>query len=267
VTVPARRLFTANDLRALLAVRYPAPEWLLCDEAGGGLFNRRVDVIAFNLWHSRGYCLEGFEIKVARQDWRRELATPAKVDDSLYRYCDRWWLVTAPDVATLDEIPAPWGWLEAAGSRLMARKKAPKLEPKPITRAVAAALVKRYESHDNAEREALRAQAFDAARAQVAERHRLDEISHRKTVADLEQSLANYRRRYGWADGDAVAEQAVRLAQRLLSAGDGAALASMRNKVEGLRSILEQVQAFVEAPETLERAAHMRVSRETEVPS
>lgn len=91
---------------------------------------RRCDAIAVGLWGSTGRLVHGFEIKISRSDWLRELKQVDKADPFIER-CDRWWLVTADDkLAKLDEIPALWGWMTYTKSGLRIQKKAAEL-PQP----------------------------------------------------------------------------------------------------------------------------------------
>ncbi len=84
-----------------------------------------------SLWPSRGIYLHGFEIKVYRNDWLRELKTPAKAEPMATR-CDFWWVVVGgPDIATADEMPDAWGLLELTGRGLVTRKAAVARSPAP----------------------------------------------------------------------------------------------------------------------------------------
>lgn len=93
-----------------------------------------LDVVTMGLWPSHGLELQGYEIKTSRSDWLREIKQPEK-SSKFYARLDRFWLVTWPSVAKLEEIPSGWGWMEAvfdekgAGS-LVVRKAAP-INPSP----------------------------------------------------------------------------------------------------------------------------------------
>lgn len=96
-----------GDIKAAMRARYCAPEWALMFEVGDGTgVNQRrwADAVAMNLWPSRGMEVNGFEIKVSRSDWQRELKNPAKAE-SVQQYCDRWWIVTAPGIVKDGELP------------------------------------------------------------------------------------------------------------------------------------------------------------------
>lgn len=79
--------------------------------------NRSIDAVVMSLWPSLGLELMGMEIKASRSDWLRELKDPKKSSD-VFPYFDRWYLVAPDDVARMDEIPAPWGWMAPDGDKL-----------------------------------------------------------------------------------------------------------------------------------------------------
>ena len=94
---------------------------------------------AMGLWPSRGLHLHGFEIKVSRSDWLRELKSPAKAD-KMFRYFDRWWLAVADkDIVRNGELPETWGLLVM--DKIV--KTAPELEAAPMTREFLAAIMRR----------------------------------------------------------------------------------------------------------------------------
>jgi hypothetical protein len=139
------------DVKAALRSRFCAPEWALFFEVGdatGVQQNRWADAVAMNLYPSRGLEVHGFEIKVSRSDWLRELKNPAK-SAPVQQFCDRWWVV-APDGVVLDgELPPTWGCYEAqASGKLRQVVAAPKLEPEEINRAFVAAMLRRASATD-----------------------------------------------------------------------------------------------------------------------
>jgi hypothetical protein len=108
----------------------------------------RADAIAMHIWPSAksGLELVGFELKVFRSDWLRELkpwnrdkATPIK------QFCDRWYVVAANSkiVKYADELPEGWGLIFAEDGKLVTFIEAPKLQPAPLGRAFIAALMRR----------------------------------------------------------------------------------------------------------------------------
>lgn len=139
---------TAPDLARLLEERYPANEYALLPQVRNGTgFSkapRTADAMAIGLWPSRGLYVHGFEIKVTRADWIRELRAPEKAED-IARYCDFWWLVV-PDIkiAPIDEVPASWGILAPdSKGKLRATRNAEKLEAQPLDRLFVAAILRK----------------------------------------------------------------------------------------------------------------------------
>ena len=146
--------WTARDLEALIAARHQPTEWAFFrnvpNSTGGG--RRRADGIAVNLWRSRGFAIHGFEIKVSRSDWQRELKHPEKADE-IARYCDFWWVV-APDTGVVkpDELPTGWGLLVPSGKGLrLSVKSTSTLEPLAPDIGFLAALLRKSHSGSPAE--------------------------------------------------------------------------------------------------------------------
>lgn len=71
--------------------------------------NRHADAIAVSLWKSRGLAIFGFEVKVSRQDWIKELKNPDKAEP-IAQYCHQWYLVVGDaDIVQFGELPMNWG--------------------------------------------------------------------------------------------------------------------------------------------------------------
>ncbi len=156
---------TAADMRAALRGYRPLPEYALFNEvrnAAGFAANRSCDAITMGIWPSRGLRLEGYEIKVSRGDWLRELAEPAKAE-SFACYCDRWWIFAPAGVVKPEEVPENWGWIYLdEKDRVRVGKDAPVLTPQPLTRGFLAALLRRADESNEGE---LRRRLDDADRA------------------------------------------------------------------------------------------------------
>lgn len=138
------RQWQADELVDLLAKKYAAPEYAFLEQVrnGTGAFaNRSADAMALSLWPSRGLKLEGFEVKVYRGDWLKEMRSPAKAEE-LARYCDRWWIVAPADIVKLEELPPNWGLLVPYGQGLKVAKDAPYLEAQELDRMFIAALLR-----------------------------------------------------------------------------------------------------------------------------
>jgi hypothetical protein len=136
---------TESSVCSAIAARFCAPEWATFFDVGdatGGRATRRADAVAMNCWPSRGMLLHGFEVKVSRPDWVREMRDPAK-SAAVQRYCDRWWLFVGDDaVVRAGELPATWGLLALRGGRLDCLAEAPPIEPEPWGRPFVAALLR-----------------------------------------------------------------------------------------------------------------------------
>lgn len=140
---------SAKLIQALLRDRYPEREWALAFEVSDtpGSPNRYADAIAMNLWPSRGLSIHGFEFKVNRSDWLKELKSPEKAE-VIAKYCDHWWVVTTQGIVKPSELPPLWGLMEVGGDRLVVVKEAPKKESAPISREFLASLFRRQSKAD-----------------------------------------------------------------------------------------------------------------------
>ena len=140
----------SEAIREVMRARFCAPKWALCFEvqdATGMRATRSADAIAMALWPSLGLELIGFEFKVSRADWLRELKDPSKAE-TFKRFCDRWYLVTTSrDIVHPGELPAGWGWLVVKGDRVYTITTAPPLQPEPVSRAFLAALLRRADEN------------------------------------------------------------------------------------------------------------------------
>ncbi len=133
----------------LLRNRYAPPAWAFLEQVANGTgfaADRHVDAIAMGVWPSRGLELTGFEVKVSRNDWRRELRKPDKAEPIAARM-DRFYVVAPADIVPRDEVPSAWGLLEViGGKKLIERKPAEKLEPEPLDRLFLAAILRKAAS-------------------------------------------------------------------------------------------------------------------------
>lgn len=130
--------FTTAEMQALLAAHHQGSEWVymmeVAPQTGGG--TRYADGVAVNLWKSRGYVIHGFEIKISRGDWLRELKLPQKAEE-VFSYCDHWWVVAPPGVVRPEELPPGWGWMEPVPRTQRAQPADPGLELEPVSPASA----------------------------------------------------------------------------------------------------------------------------------
>lgn len=139
---------TTSELLNALEVKYSPSEWAFfpefCKSEGSTTQGRRTDAIAFNTWPSRGLEVHGFELKASRGDWLRELKDPAKTEENVYKYCDRWWIVVGDKtIVQPGELPGTWGLMIPWGKRLRIKVAAPKLKPRPFDRLFIGSLMRR----------------------------------------------------------------------------------------------------------------------------
>lgn len=74
-----------------------------------GQKDRICDMLVQSLWGSMGYTRIGIEIKVSKQDLRKELSDFSK-SDVWYKYVNKWFLaVPSLDIITDEDIPDTWG--------------------------------------------------------------------------------------------------------------------------------------------------------------
>ena len=136
---------TSGEIQDALETKYALPEWAYFPEVSSGTgayHSRTADGIAISLWPSRGYETLGFEIKVSRSDFLREIKNPEKAEE-LFKYCDKWWLVTPKDLVKVEEVPKTWGLMVIQGDKLLVVKPAPQLEDvKPWGRPFVASLMR-----------------------------------------------------------------------------------------------------------------------------
>lgn len=107
--------------------------------------NRRADAISVGLWQSRGFKVEGFELKTNRKDWLREYEDHQKAEPAM-AICDHFWLVVNRGVVEEHELPEKWGLLEAPGRKrnLVVVKPAPALREgeQPVSRSLLASFIR-----------------------------------------------------------------------------------------------------------------------------
>ncbi len=125
----------AADVVAALRGRWPESEYLHVREAPQDAMRqgRKLDVLVVSLWRSRGYQLDGVEVKVSIADWRRELKEPAKAD-WWYEHVDRFWIAVPAGIAeqVRTDLPPTWGLLSVTDARVVELVKAPRHEREPF---------------------------------------------------------------------------------------------------------------------------------------
>jgi len=155
--------------------------------------SRTADAIAIGLYRSQGTEIHGFEIKVSRGDWLRELKDPAKAD-AFFPYCDRWSIVVPePDLIADGELPEAWGLYAAKKKGLKIVVPPKKLAPLPLPRPMLVSIIKYsqdlYRKPAEQIAEAARQSGYDDGYAAGQRSPRPDEESAEKltkAIADFE---------------------------------------------------------------------------------
>lgn len=135
----------AHYLEQAIRNRFCEPAWAFFPQVWNGtgaLASRMADAIAMSLYPSRGLDLLGFEIKVYRNDWIKELKDPDKAE-TIAKYCDYWWIVAPKGIVVPDEVPTNWGLMIPFGKSLKVVKQAKKLKARNIDKAFLASILRR----------------------------------------------------------------------------------------------------------------------------
>lgn len=176
---------TEWEIIEALAKRYCPPEWAFLPHVADGTGTvkcRTADALAMSLWPSRGLSLYGFEIKVSRTDWLKELKAPEKAE-SIAQYCDYWYLVVNdPDIVKAGELPSTWGMIKAK-KRIEVIKEPVKMTPEPPDLYFIAAILRKA-----AEYLTPRA-ALKEAYMNGIEYRKTTEECHNKTLSSLLEEL------------------------------------------------------------------------------
>lgn len=236
-----------GEVLAALRARYTAPEWALFTEVGdstGANVRRHADAVAMNLWPSRGMELHGFEVKVSRADWMREINNPAK-SGPVQKFCDRWWVVVGDlNIVAPGELPPTWGLMSLDAGKLKVRTEAPKLEAEPVNRMFVAAILRRVAT-ESPSAEALKAEferghtagekaGYGHALLDRSREH--DELATLKRVVGEFEEAAGVRLNKWSASANKDLGAAMRLA---LQVGEGERrMAAIRSTAEGLMRAL-----------------------------
>jgi len=225
-----KSVVTAQDVVTALKAKYDSNGYAFFEQvnnATGWRGNRAfTDAVVVSLWPSRGIEAYGFEIKVSRADWRKELAKPAKAE-LVQKYCTRWWVVSGNNCVPESEVPPKWGLLELRGKGLHIVKNAPLLKPKPLDLPFVASLVRRAHEVSGA----LVANAYERGRAegeaQGPEAHHSQVLNLNKKIASLERGIADFEAASGVKlsayDGEYLGKMFKQLLQhrRALGRGEG----------------------------------------------
>lgn len=246
---------TAQHVRDALAVRYALPEWVLSFEVANGtgvLKTRSCDAMALNVYPSRGNVLLGFEIKVSRADWVRELRTPDKAE-AYGHLCDQWWIVAPEGVVRDDELPHGWGLMILTDKGLRIRTGAADRPAAPWPRPFVAALLRSHARPAGEELKRARQEgiAEGRARATAETEQRLE--ADRKARQNLDQRLREFQAATGidfaqlqWGDGDAALLRVANDIRRARTQQRGALERTLRSLEDARNNISSALAALID---------------------
>lgn len=201
---------TAAQCVAALRGRYRENAFALLEQVANGTgygTSGWADALVMSLWPSRGLTLSGFEIKVSRSDWKRELDRPEKNAD-IQSYCDAWWIVAPRGLIETHELPPTWGLLEVdEGLGTKVAKVAPELDAEPIDRMMLAAILRRVSESADAiakrEREAGREDGMANGAGELAKKLKRAENEYDVLSAKVEafEKASGIDLRFEWELG------------------------------------------------------------------
>lgn len=161
---------TANDVNRAIKAKYSGPEWRVWFEVSqstGSFSGRRADAIALNIWPSKGFQLNVFEVKVSRADFKAEVADLTKWQ-AIGKYADFFWLACPAGLVKPEEVPEAWGLMELTKGGLRIKRQAPaRADPQPLDRGFAASLLRSGEDLTQAEIDRRVSEGVEAGRAQI----------------------------------------------------------------------------------------------------
>lgn len=106
---------TEGDIVKALQKHHEGSEWAFLaqvrNQTGYDRNVRTADAIAFSLWPSRGIYATGYEVKVSKQDLKKELAQPEKAEE-IARFCKCWFVATPEGLCKPEDLPLTWGLVE-----------------------------------------------------------------------------------------------------------------------------------------------------------
>jgi hypothetical protein len=201
---------TAHDVIEALRAKYPANAYAFLTEVADatGFARRHCDALVMSLWPSRGLEIIGFEVKVRRSDWLKELAMPEKAE-AIAQYCDRWYLAVGDEeIVKEGELPASWGLFVPMKDGLRCRKEAKLAEPAPepgrsflaaLMRSIAAQLTPDAKLQE----EFMRGRREGRKDAKAENWHERDLLALQKQVATFERK-SGVKIKDGWNDAEAI---------------------------------------------------------------
>lgn len=206
-----------------------------------------ADAMAVSLYRSRGKSLWGFEFKVSRSDWLRELKQPEKAE-SILRYCHHWALVVPDkDIVKPGELPSTWGMYVAYKDKLKPIVPAPLLDPIPLDMKMFTAIIyavnQRLTRADTAALEKAKAEGYKQGKESISRYGQDWEKQYRELQekVDAFDKASGLNIRYGWGKTEKIGR-----AVQLLLDGD-------RDIKDMLRHLEYACTRFADTKESIEK--------------
>ena len=193
-----KKLLSAQDLENLLSNRFCPPAWAFIPQVRNGTGYVKtvttVDAIAMGLYPSRGLYLNGFEIKVNRGDWLKELKKPDKAEE-IAQFCDFFWVVSPKDIIKIEEIPSNWGWMIPFGKTTKVIKPAKQLKSQPIDNLFLAAILRRTQEIiiPDAKLNEVKKEGIDIGRERADQDFKYEKEEHIR----LQEKVSDFEKRSG----------------------------------------------------------------------
>ena len=239
---------TASDINQAIKGKYSGPEWRVWFEVSrstGYNSGRRADAVVMNIWPSKGFQINVFEVKVSRSDFKNEMADITK-SKAIGQYADFFWLACPHGMVDKSEVPENWGLMEFGKGGLRVKKQAPILaDPTPIDRGFAASLLRSGEDLIDAEidrrAEERAVSRIEAARLDAERRHESSMRGEKDRNDRLEKWKTEFESAFGfrpggYPSGDKIAER-IKLAE-VLDTG------SLKRLAAQAKQIAETIQAI-----------------------
>lgn len=203
---------------------------------------RTCDALAMGLWPSRGLPVHGHEVKVTRSDWLSELRQPAKAD-VWFPLVNCWWLVVSDEgIVGAGELPAGWGLMAPARSKLKVLVEPERREVDALPHSFVAAMLRKLSEHLNTSPEAI--QEAERRGRTEGEKWAGQDLEHAQEEARKWREMVQAFEREsgvsirGWHGGDTAAE--VGAALKMVLRGDDLA-ETARMRLERLRNDAQQL--------------------------
>jgi hypothetical protein len=117
----AKSIYSAHTILEALAVRHSKDVFIPECKDGPTHYSSHMRIDAWAMNRSWAHPVAtAYEIKVSRADFLKDNKWPGYLP-----LCNQFYFVTPPDLISLSEVPQEAGWMVAARSRLLTKKKAP----------------------------------------------------------------------------------------------------------------------------------------------